>query len=380
MSVILLIVGIVVTGAGLAALGFGIPINEFSLGTTLITAGTTGLCSGLILIGLSAAVAELRRVGDLLKARPARPACAQDRGPGSGRAGRPATGGSGDANRHFAGRSSPGSAALYASARSGRLCAGPEHAGECACTGRSRWRSPRASSAAAAETRDAAARSASRGAATGARLLDGRFRRGDRALALEHPAHRTRAAGTRDGPGRRGSSVIPKRRPSGAGAPGQPRTGARTAAHAGRPSGWRRRRGTEVIAVGFSVPRPASDPAAGGELRSGAAGRDAIRPGCATGNAAANAAAISRNNASARAPPPAPPPPAASHPAPPTVDTRPHEPAPAAEQPAGILKSGVVDGMAYTLYSDGSIEAKLPDGTVRFGSIAELRAHIEKHP
>lgn len=42
-----------------------------------------------------------------------------------------------------------------------------------------------------------------------------------------------------------------------------------------------------------------------------------------------------------------------------------------------ILKSGVVDGMAYTLYSDGSIEAKLPQGTVRFGSIAELRSHIE---
>jgi hypothetical protein len=42
-----------------------------------------------------------------------------------------------------------------------------------------------------------------------------------------------------------------------------------------------------------------------------------------------------------------------------------------------ILKSGVVDGMAYTLYADGSIEAKLPHGTVRFGSIAELRSHIE---
>jgi len=42
-----------------------------------------------------------------------------------------------------------------------------------------------------------------------------------------------------------------------------------------------------------------------------------------------------------------------------------------------ILKSGVVDGMAYTLYTDGSIEAKLPEGTIRFGSVAELRAHIE---
>jgi hypothetical protein len=43
-----------------------------------------------------------------------------------------------------------------------------------------------------------------------------------------------------------------------------------------------------------------------------------------------------------------------------------------------ILKSGVVDGMAYTLYSDGSIEADLPQGALRFGSITELRNHIEQ--
>ena len=45
---------------------------------------------------------------------------------------------------------------------------------------------------------------------------------------------------------------------------------------------------------------------------------------------------------------------------------------------ATVLKSGVVDGMAYTLYSDGSIEAALPQGTLRFGSITELRNHIEQ--
>ena len=53
--------------------------------------------------------------------------------------------------------------------------------------------------------------------------------------------------------------------------------------------------------------------------------------------------------------------------------------APEETRPAAILKSGVVDGMAYTLYADGSIEAQLPQGTVRFGSIAELRAHIENN-
>jgi hypothetical protein len=49
------------------------------------------------------------------------------------------------------------------------------------------------------------------------------------------------------------------------------------------------------------------------------------------------------------------------------------------DQPSAvtILKSGVIEGMAYTLYSDGSIEAQLPQGTLRFGSIAALRDHIE---
>jgi hypothetical protein len=65
--------------------------------------------------------------------------------------------------------------------------------------------------------------------------------------------------------------------------------------------------------------------------------------------------------------------------APPELRVAP-EPAPAVDsRPAEILKSGVVDGMAYTLYADGSIEAQLPNGTVRFGSIAELRAHIDNN-
>lgn len=55
------------------------------------------------------------------------------------------------------------------------------------------------------------------------------------------------------------------------------------------------------------------------------------------------------------------------------------EPAPAVEQPAvTVLKSGVVDGMAYSLYSDGSIEAQMPEGMMRFASIDELRAHLDQ--
>jgi hypothetical protein len=51
-----------------------------------------------------------------------------------------------------------------------------------------------------------------------------------------------------------------------------------------------------------------------------------------------------------------------------------------AAAPVSVLKSGVVEGMAYTLYSDGSIEAQLPQGTLRFGSISALRNHIENTP
>jgi hypothetical protein len=70
-----------------------------------------------------------------------------------------------------------------------------------------------------------------------------------------------------------------------------------------------------------------------------------------------------------------------AQPQPQPAESRPRDLGASAAQSSGtVLKSGVVDGMAYTLYTDGSIEANLPDGTVRFNSIADLRAHIEKHP
>jgi len=51
------------------------------------------------------------------------------------------------------------------------------------------------------------------------------------------------------------------------------------------------------------------------------------------------------------------------------------------DQPAvTVLKSGVVDGMAYSLYSDGSIEAQMPEGMMRFASIDELRSHLDHRP
>jgi hypothetical protein len=60
----------------------------------------------------------------------------------------------------------------------------------------------------------------------------------------------------------------------------------------------------------------------------------------------------------------------------------PHSPEPHSPEPpkATVVKSGVVDGMAYSLYSDGSIEAQMPEGMMRFASIDELRAHLDRHP
>jgi hypothetical protein len=59
-----------------------------------------------------------------------------------------------------------------------------------------------------------------------------------------------------------------------------------------------------------------------------------------------------------------------------------YPPAPRNEDPpqVTVLKSGVVDGMAYSLYSDGSIEAQMPEGMMRFASIDELRAHLDHRP
>jgi hypothetical protein len=62
------------------------------------------------------------------------------------------------------------------------------------------------------------------------------------------------------------------------------------------------------------------------------------------------------------------------------VDADRHPPAVQNDEPPAVtvLKSGVVDGMAYSLYSDGSIEAQMPEGMMRFASIDDLRAHLDQ--
>ena len=46
-------------------------------------------------------------------------------------------------------------------------------------------------------------------------------------------------------------------------------------------------------------------------------------------------------------------------------------------RPVRILKSGVINEVAYTLFSDGTIESKTPTQTLHFASIDEFRRHLE---
>jgi hypothetical protein len=71
----------------------------------------------------------------------------------------------------------------------------------------------------------------------------------------------------------------------------------------------------------------------------------------------------------------------AQRPAPPERPALPERsPPPRSEEmtEVSVLKSGVVDGMSYSLYSDGSIEAQMPEGMMRFASIDELRDHLDQ--
>ena len=90
MSFVLFVLGVAAAAAGVLMIGFGIPINEFSLGNTLIIAGTTALASGLVVIGLSVVARQLSKIADLLLSRPAGPASGRssdmlEQGGGGGR-------------------------------------------------------------------------------------------------------------------------------------------------------------------------------------------------------------------------------------------------------------------------------------------------------
>ena len=70
MAIFLLVIGLLATAAGFVMIGFGIPINAFSLGNTLIISGTIAVASGLILIGLAFILGQLKRIVEALRSQP----------------------------------------------------------------------------------------------------------------------------------------------------------------------------------------------------------------------------------------------------------------------------------------------------------------------
>jgi hypothetical protein len=256
MSFVLMLIGLLATGVGAILIGFGIPINEFSLGNTLILAGTIVLVSGLMIFAISRVVAALSRINDQL-----------------------------------------------ARGQMGAIAAPAAKAAPPPPRGRA----------------------------------DPRVQADPFEIPPEvEPARPTHAAGPR----------VPQppvvETPE---EPAAPRAAARPEPAAPK-LGWR-------------PPRPGAAPA-----------KPAI-PDPRRSASADNPFEGMFEEAAAPAPERAAPPARRE----PTLGPT---PAPERAETVSVLKSGVVDGMAYTLYTDGSIEAELPQGVVRFGSIEELRNHLEK--
>src|SRR3982074_376444 len=62
MVVGMLVAGIGLVLAGLLAIGFGIPVKEFSFGNTLILTGTVAACTGMIMLGVGFVVREWKNI------------------------------------------------------------------------------------------------------------------------------------------------------------------------------------------------------------------------------------------------------------------------------------------------------------------------------
>jgi hypothetical protein len=293
MAVLLFSVGTFALVAGLVMVGFGIPINEFSFGNTLISAGTTAAVGGLIIIALGVAVGQLRRIAEVLAGDlPARYAQPMDLVEATG-ASSPAVG------------------------IPDRIPFPPRP--------RSETPFPKMGSLPGVPTNTASDDGYDQFAAP----------------TLPNPEEAPMAVEDE-------ISLSPPQ-PSGGSAP---KTDVRGLAGPGQEpaTNWK--------------PSPASTPPGGSPPRPLQPARfDAMWPADAKSPKSSVVEDAKPSSAPAR-------------------DTLPPEgPEPEAQKPraVAILKSGVVDGMGYTLYVDGSIEAELPQGTLRFASINELRSHLEKN-
>jgi hypothetical protein len=306
MYVSLLVLGVMVTLAGAAMLAFGIPINEFGLGNTLIIAGTAAFVGGLILIGVSEAVRQLRRIAESLLARPV--------------------------------GQMPRDNNLFEPASSGAPPAAPRIPFPPKSEPRHRAPAPAMSPEPRLDIVPA---------------LDAR----DDQLDRPPPAPvRSAPPPPRFVAERDETPLSPQAEPRFA---------------AGRDD-EKDELAEGLLATAFSRldaelrnPPPAAEPAGQDDMF------ESLRP---TDPGKDSDTDRDKDSDTEPAQPLAQE--AAEYEQPteePRQEERPEEP-----YAVSILKSGVVDGMAYTLYSDGSIEAEMPEGTMRFVSITELRAYLEK--
>jgi hypothetical protein len=300
MSVLLFVVGAIVTMAGVGMVGYGIPINEFSFGNTLIVAGTTAAVGGLMIIGIGAVVRQLRRIAEMLAARaPMRPA------------------------RQLEMFEPPADA--RAAPAQGQIPFPPRPKSE---TGTREPQPPKEAPAPVDMSASVAP-------------------------TLRNPEMPTVAIEEYQVEEYEDVSLSPQQ-PMAAPAPaadfGEP---APPPVSVDMPSVSERHLEPEFDApFRFTPPQQERQP----ETSS----FDAMWP------AEARVAKRPVVDEPKFEPPPS------------AMPATPDAPIshPASEPPVAILKSGVVDGMGYTLYVDGSIEAELPQGTLHFASINELRNHL----
>jgi hypothetical protein len=324
----LMALAVVLTAAGVGMVVFGIPINAFSLGNTLIVSGTTAICGGLILIGLAVAYRQLRRIADALTragprvprpvdlADPFAPGSLRGSGPPTPRIPLPSRDGEAPAGEARGANGSLQPRSAY------RPELGTEHVGEPVPEYRGEPYRPEPRTEQYPH-RYADARPETRFASRGDRYDTPPVR----SSPGDYAGERQRARGSRNES--RGE---------------EPDT-AGFAARAPRltlpPS----------IAAVFG-PRPPDERAEGSE-----------RP--------ETEFAEHGEDVAESAP--------AFEPAAPVAVPTPPEEEPEQDNPGAVLKSGVVDGLAYTLYADGSIAAELPEGRRRFASIDEMRVHLEQN-
>ena len=303
--VVMLVVGIGLILAGLLAVGFGIPVKEFSFGNTLILTGAMAACTGFVMLGLWMAVGELkavaRRLGAGVPARSGAEAAPQPMVPTTAPRGQP----QGDGGFLFT--RDQATAEHAAGTELASAAAPPPWHDEAASRG-ARNEPPSVPAPVPAPAEPAPKRR---------NLLFSSSSRKER----ERAQARTSEPLTPD-------LLTPELRPNPPAAP-----------PAAEPA--------EAPPATFDDAWPRADRSKPGDAA--LARRSPRTP--STFNEANGAAAPSR------------------------------PPAPREEQPpVTVLKSGVVDGMAYSLYSDGSIEAQMPEGMMRFASIDELRSHLDQRP